>query len=218
VWAILQATAAHLKKFQEECAAQREKDQAAYEQRQKEYQAAYEQRQKEYQAAYEQRQKEYDARREKAATDMEKRLTKLTKEVGGMSKNNGAFAEEYFYNALDASRSFGNIKYDAVDRNMMNKIGKKEGEFDVVMLNGSSVAIIEVKYRVHQKFPEKLATKKVKRFRKLYPKYAQHKIYLGIAGLSFTDAVVANARLFGIGLVKPKGDTIECDTEHIRAY
>jgi hypothetical protein len=41
---------------------------------------------------------------------------------------------------------------------------------------------------------------------------------LGIAGLSFTDAMVANAKQFGIGLVKPKGDTIECDTEHIRAY
>jgi hypothetical protein len=199
--------------------------QARSEALQKEFQKAHEQRQaeneawlKKSRADFDARQKEYDARREKADNAADRRLARLAQEVGGMSKNNGLFAEEYFYNALNASRTYGNIKYDAVTQNMVNSAGKVAGEYDVVMLNGSSVAIIEVKYRVHKNFPEKLATLRVKKFRKLYPRYAQHKIYLGIAGFSFDEMAVANAKQLGIGLVKPQGDTIECDTEHIKAY
>jgi Holliday junction resolvase-like predicted endonuclease len=213
------------KEFRAEYEQRQEKFQEAYEQRQKKFQAAYEQRQKKFQAKYaqqqaeyEQRQKKYDAQRAKAAAVAEKSLEELKEMLGGSLKNNGFFAEEYFYNALNASRSFGNIKYDVVDKNMGTNKGKVRDEFDVVMLNGSSVAIIEVKYRVHQSLLEKLTTQKVQNFRAIFPKYAKHKIYLGIASMSFNDVVVAQAKQLGIGLLRPKGGIVECDTEHIKAY
>ncbi|MDR3329166.1 MAG: hypothetical protein LBS63_03530, partial [Prevotellaceae bacterium] len=96
--------------------------------------------------------------------------------------------------------------------------GKLENEYDILMLNGSSVAIIEIKYRAHQNSLAALATKKVQDFRALHPDYAKHKIYLGIASLSFNKAVIAEARALGIGILKHKGNVIECDTDHIRAY
>jgi hypothetical protein len=93
-----------------------------------------------------------------------------------------------------------------------------QDEFDIIMFNGSSVAIIEAKYRAHQNLLEHLTTKKVQNFRTLFPEFARHKVYLGIAGMSFNDEVINDAKKFGVGILKQKGDTIECDTENIKAY
>jgi Holliday junction resolvase-like predicted endonuclease len=93
-----------------------------------------------------------------------------------------------------------------------------QDEFDVVMYNGTSIAIIEIKYRVHQDFLNTLATSKVENFRKLFPMYAKHKIYLGIASMSFNKEVISEAKKLGIGILKQKGDTIEYDTEYMKAY
>jgi hypothetical protein len=41
---------------------------------------------------------------------------------------------------------------------------------------------------------------------------------LGIASMSFNDEVIKAAKKLGIGILKQKGDTIECDTEYIKTY
>jgi Holliday junction resolvase-like predicted endonuclease len=132
--------------------------------------------------------------------------------------NNEYLTEEYFYNALSASLRFGKVKYNSISKNINRKQGKLEDEYDIVMFNGSSVAIIETKYRAHQNTLKHLTTKKVQNFRTLYPELATHKIYLGIASMSFNDAVINEAKELGIGILKQKGDTIECDAENIKAY
>ncbi|GHV66048.1 hypothetical protein FACS1894199_08560 [Bacteroidia bacterium] len=162
--------------------------------------------------------KEFDKQQTKSYAEINKILDKVAKEVGGISNNNGHFAEEYFYNALDATRKLGNIKFDFIERNRERHIGKVQDEFDIIMFNGSSVAIIEVKYRARQHSLQHLTTQKVKNFRTLYPEYADRKLYLGIASMSFNEEIINEARKLGIGVLKQKGDTIECDTEYIKAY
>jgi hypothetical protein len=161
---------------------------------------------------------EADAQRKKDAAEAKVRLKKLEELIGGISNNNGFLAEEYFYNALASSLRFGKVKYNSISKNINRKQGKLEDEYDIVMFNGSSVAIIETKYRAHQNSLKHLTTKKVQNFRTLYPEFATHKIYLGIASMSFNDAVVNEAKELGIGILKQKGDTIECDAENIKAY
>ncbi|GHT13326.1 hypothetical protein AGMMS4956_09330 [Bacteroidia bacterium] len=155
---------------------------------------------------------------EKNTAEADARIKKLEKLVGGISNNNGYFAEEYFINALQASKTFAGIRYDHVTPNIKSYDGKLQDEFDIVMYNGSSIAIIEAKYRVHPDFLTTLTTTKVKNFRKLFPNYAKHKIYLGIASMSFNNEVIKEAKKLGIGILKPQGDTLECDTENIKAY
>jgi hypothetical protein len=93
-----------------------------------------------------------------------------------------------------------------------------EDEYDIVLFNGTSVAIIETKYRVHKTFVNDLTTKKVSNFRQLFPEYAQHKIYLGVASMSFNADTLDYAHELGIGIIKQNGDTFEFDTENMKAY
>jgi Holliday junction resolvase-like predicted endonuclease len=93
-----------------------------------------------------------------------------------------------------------------------------KGEFDIIMYNGKSVALIEVKYKAQKADLEEMVTTKVPVFRTLFPQYKDHTINLGIASLSFDKFVIKKAKELGIGTLTQKGNTIEIDTENIRAY
>jgi membrane protein involved in colicin uptake len=123
IMAILQETAKQQKIFAAEYEAQRKKDAEAAKKAAKEYEAQrkkataeYDAQRKAFAAEYEAQQKayadKYAAQREKDAAESNARLEKIEKLVGNISNNNGHLAEDYFYNALDATRKFGNIKFD----------------------------------------------------------------------------------------------------------
>jgi hypothetical protein len=150
--------------------------------------------------------------------ELQKSLDKTNRMVTGIGYNTGAFAEEYFFNALSKSKQMGGIKYDYVSKNVKSRVGRMEGEFDVVMYNGNSVALIETKFCAHPNFFEKTPEERVGTFRTLFPQYANHKIYLGIASMSFNDEVVRQARDWGVVILKQNGETLECDAENIKAY
>jgi hypothetical protein len=135
-----------------------------------------------------------------------------------MGYSNRVYPKDRFVNALAKKLEFAGQHYDAMDRNLQRNNDKLKGEFDIVMYNGNSVAIIEVKYKVQTKDLEEMVTKKVSAFRTLFPVYADHKVYLGIGSMSFNNYVYAKAKELGIGILKQKGDTIEADTSFIRAY
>ncbi|GHU01182.1 hypothetical protein FACS1894147_00570 [Spirochaetia bacterium] len=147
-----------------------------------------------------------------------RQIKEVSRQLGGMGNSNGAFAEDYFAHVLSEKKTFAGFKFDDVEINMKGKREAIKDEFDIVMYNGTSVALIEVKYKVQPEDLEKMVTNKVSNFRTLFPYYADHKVYLGIASLSFTDRIYAKAKELGIGILKQKGDTIEADTGYVRAY
>jgi hypothetical protein len=214
VWAILRETAQLQKQFAAEAEARFKKNEEAV-LRSSQAAAA---RSKEIEEAAVKRSKEIEAAADKRLKKLEAKLNKIGKLVGGIGHNNGYFAEDYFFNALCASKRFAGSKYDYVSQNIHDRDGKVEDEFDIVMYNGTSVAIVETKYRVHPEFLQELTTKKVRNFRTLFPNYANHTLYLGIASMSFNDEVVTQAKELGVGLIRAQGDTIEYDTDHVKAY
>jgi hypothetical protein len=145
-------------------------------------------------------------------------VAETTKQLGGMGNSNGAFAEDYFFNALGDTMQFGGQHYDMVDGNLRRNINGVKDQFDVVMYNGTSVAIIEVKYKADAKDVDDLVTRKLKNFRGFFPQYDSCKIYLGLGSMSFDPKVISRAYELGIGILEQKGDTLETDTSHIRAY
>ena len=182
--------------------------------------------------------RELDAKLEKMAAEADKRsreaderiaeLRASVKELkesvhelgefyGGVSKNIGFHAEEFFQNALEKTLTFGGIKFDKIDPNL-GKTGSRNCEFDIGLKNGTSVALIEVKNRVRTEFVEELATKKLARFRKFYPDYAKYKVYLGLAGFSFEKDVKAEAKKYGIGVIRQDGDTVQVDAGGLKVY
>jgi hypothetical protein len=138
--------------------------------------------------------------------------------VGGMANSHGQSTEEYFYNSLVENPMLGNIKFDEICRNLHYKIANLEDEFDITMFNGYNIALIECKYRAKEQDVIKLIDKKVGNFRTLAPFYANHTIYLGIAGFSFDARIEKFARDNGVAILRQRGNVVEVEADNLKAY
>jgi hypothetical protein len=150
-----------------------------------------------------------------ALTD--EKLKRLSDMYGGVSSNLGASAEEFFFNTLTANPEVGGITFDRVTPNVMPATKTKQGEFDIVMVNGSSVAVIEVKYKVHPSDIEK-TTKNLKRYREFYPEHKNYKLYGGIAGFSVPADAAQAAKAQGLFVLKRVGQVLKTDAKEMRAF
>jgi hypothetical protein len=148
-----------------------------------------------------------------------KAVTQTNIAINGIANSNGMFAEETIYNALAKKMSFGGIKFYRIDRNVKIhiKLLDMKGEYDVVLENGNTLAIIETKYKVRREDVSKLI-EQPDNFRKLFPMYSNYKIVLGIGGMCFDNNVIEDAQQQGIGIIKVDNDTIEYYTDNLKKY
>jgi hypothetical protein len=149
--------------------------------------------------------KELKASQEKS----DRRLDKVAKLVGNISNNQGDIAEEFFYNSLKAKPSMAGINYDYIDKNVTRSKNKIEDEYDILLVNGKDVAIVEVKYKAHENDVERLINKKYENFKKLYPEYKDYNHHLGLASFNMNDDVKELASKNNVILLQRKGDLIE---------
>jgi hypothetical protein len=188
------------------------------------YRAEYEKRQAEYQAEYEKRQAEYQAEAKKRQARLETMMSEMSKNITGISDSNGLFAEEFFLNTLSEKKEFAGIHFDEVEDDFKGTRKQPDGkrvkdQFDIVMTNAASVAVVEVKYRAWKYDVETLAGRKVENFKILFPEYNGFKIYLGLAALAFEEGVAEEARKYGVGLLQQVGETMEYATDwEVKAY
>jgi len=150
--------------------------------------------------------------------ELDKKLDRLCGKVGGIDDNQGHHAEQFFQDVFEKKLEFGRIKYDEMIPNLTYKDKGVKIEFDIVLLNGNSIALIEVKNRIHPNFVKELAEDRIKKFREFFPRYSNYQAYLGIAGFSFSDEVLDRASAYGIGIVKQVGEGIEVKADNLRAY
>jgi hypothetical protein len=166
---------------------------------------------------------ETDKRMQEAAA-MQKEAGRMIKELsrrmGGIDENQGNHAEQYFQNALMEKLTFDGQKYDRMIPNLecFGKKGVSLMEFDIVLVNGKSVAIIEVKNRIHPSFIAKFVEERLPKFREFFPGFSKYKAYLGIAGFSFSKKVMEEARKYGICVIRQAGDSVEIRAERLKTY
>ena len=153
----------------------------------------------------------------------EKRMKKMEKDMGSWSNNHGAFAEEYFFNSFeDGQRNFFGEHFDEIEQNLkpksmrINDI-KIQDEYDIVLSNHSSVAIIEVKFKAHENDVAKML-KKAETFRILCPEYKDYKIYLGLASMSFYPELEEKCTEEGIAMIKQVGDMVIINDAHLKVF
>jgi hypothetical protein len=146
-----------------------------------------------------------------------RKLDRIAERLGAISDNIGHHAEQYFQDALSRKLEFGGEKYDKLIRNLKFE-GKENSEFDIVLVNGKSIAIIEAKSRIHPDFIKIMTTKKAPQLRKYFPEYKDYKLYLGVAGFSFDDSVLEKAKESGIGIIRQVGEAVEMYDENLRVY
>jgi hypothetical protein len=145
-----------------------------------------------------------------------KQIDKTNQQLGGMAYNQGRFAEEYFFNSFEkGQQNFFGEKFDEIKNNL--KGIETDDEYDIVMLNGQSVGIVEVKYKAHENDVPKVLGK-VNSFRANFPKYKYHTIYIGLATMAFYPELEQTCKENGIAIIKQSGETIVIYDEHLKAF
>jgi len=150
--------------------------------------------------------------------ELEEDLYEFGIHIGGISNNQGHHAEQFFQSVFEKKLEFGRIKYDEMIPNLTYKGKKYKIEFDIALVNGNSVALIEVKNRIHPDFVKKLAEERVEKFREYFREFENYDVYLGIAGFSFCDEVLEQASRYGIGIVRQVGEGVEVQANNLKVY
>jgi len=168
-----------------------------------------------------QSQKETDKQIQKVAQsqkETDRQMKELQKTVGGVTNNQGSFAEEYFFNSFEnGKKNFFGEKFDEVVKNLSSFWQGLKDEYDIVLYNHASVAIIEVKYKAHlNDIPTVL--KKAETFRILFPHYKDFKIYLGLASMSFYPELEQECTEQGIAVIKQVGDTVVINDTKLKVF
>jgi len=149
------------------------------------------------------------ARQEKA----DEQLAETRRIVSGIGINLGDAAEDFFAHSLQENKVLGDVHFDSISFGLHSQKGAVQDEFDIVMYNGDSVAIIEVKHKVHPADLENLLKKKLPSFRALFPRFADMKCYLGLAGMSVPRSVLEKAEKVGVAVLRQKGKVLVMNKE-----
>ena len=140
--------------------------------------------------------------------ETDRQLRELKTMFGNAQNNQGQMVEEFLSNTVAKTKYLWGIRYDYIHRNLKGHFHQTQGEFDIVLQNGSAVAIIEIKSTANindlEKFPQKIAN-----FRILFPMFQKYQIYIGIASLNINSEVIAECEARGYGVLKIAGDSIE---------
>ncbi len=149
------------------------------------------------------------AKLEKFIDKETKDTKKLKQMIFGIGKNQGLVAEEFFQNSIKSTKRVGGIQYDMMYENLNKSARDLEAEYDIVLVNGNELAIIEVKYNAHQNDLDKLLNVQYPRFKKLYPEYKDYKHHLGLASFHMYDNVKEEALKNNVMVLQRRGDVVE---------
>jgi hypothetical protein len=222
VWAALQETRAYIDetvRLMRE-SAQRAKEEA--DQRAKEFdQRAKEAEQRAKEEADKRAKEETQRAKEEAqrAKENDRMIKEMNRQLGGISNSNGEMAEAYFYNSFRRDKTFAKEKFDSIKRNLHYNNGEKEAEFDIILFNGKSAALIEVKYTAK---PDNISVRRiisrVAVFKLLYPEFKNYNIYLGVAAMSFRKGMEQRLHNAGIATVRQVGKKMVVYDQEVKVF
>ncbi|GHT20762.1 hypothetical protein FACS189419_00480 [Planctomycetales bacterium] len=163
----------------------------------------------------------WEAASEKRWEKHDKRMKALDERYGGLSKNIGKTVEHFFQKALLHTMVFGGICYNDMSKNLKReRSGDQQGEFDIVLHNGTFTGLIEVKHVFTLHHLHDFIDRIVPNFHELCHDHTDGKtLHLGIASWAFEDGVIEEAKKRGIGVLQRSGKkSIIIDDENLRAY
>ena len=149
--------------------------------------------------------------------ETDRKLNSIAKMVGGISKNQGDIAEEFFFNSLANDNHLGKIRFDDISMNLSKRRGQLQEEYDLLLTNGNSIGIIEVKYKLHQNDLKKLE-RKLKNFKLLYPIYQDYTVYGAIAAFHVNKEAKQTALQQGYFVLQRQGDVIQTESDQLITY
>ena len=160
-----------------------------------------------------------DARLEKTAAQLARtdaqlaktaaKVDKLAEMYGGVGNSLGAVAEEFYHNSLKANPVLAGTRFDFIDRNVTRSRAGLEDEFDLLLVNGREVFVVEVKHKAHGSDLARLLDGKAPNFRRLFPEHAGRRQRFALAAFHIRDDLRKAALARGVTVLQRRGDVIE---------
>ena len=207
VWAAFRETDRQLKESRIE-----------FDQSLKKSRAEFDQSLKESRAAFDQRMEKAEREREKSSAEFDRRMKKLEESMGSWSNNHGLFAEEYFVNSFEnGKQNFFGETFDEMENNVKGIRKGFKDEYDILLMNGDAIGIVEIKFKAHENDIPKVL-RKAETFRVNFPEYKDHRIYLGLATMAFYPELEQECIDKGIAVVKQVGETVVINDAHLKVF
>ncbi|WP_258005781.1 hypothetical protein, partial [Cylindrospermopsis raciborskii] len=197
-----------------------EKRQQEYEKRQQEYEARQQREREERQRENEARQREYEERQRKHEEEMNqfrismeetrKIVAETNKNMGSITSRWGEFVENLVRPA--AVRLFKeqgiNVHYTSLQVKADDYAGSIE--IDIWAENDGEIVAIEVKSHLKVRDIKRFITV-LDRFKDVFPKYKNYKLYGAVAGIKVDEKADQYALEQGLFLIRPAGDSVAID-------
>jgi len=162
---------------------------------------------------------------------MDKQMQQMRKDIEEMAHNRDlfageyffdssemSFAEEYFFKAFEGGKhDFFGERFDDIDKRLKGYWQGIHDEYDIVLFNHESVAIVEAKCRAHEGDVAQVL-RKAETFRVLFPNYRDHKIYLGLASTNFPPELERRCIGEGIAVIKQVGDAVVVNDANLKVF
>ena len=154
----------------------------------------------------------------KNQAETDRQMKELQKTMGSWANNHGFFAEEYFLNSFENNkRNFFGERFDRIEDKVKGIKNGFQDEYDILLINGKSIGIVEVKFKAHvNDVPQIL--RKAETFRVNFPEYKKHQIYLGLATMAFYPELEQECINEGIAVVKQVGDSVVINDKHLKIF
>ncbi|MFK5975809.1 MAG: hypothetical protein QM493_04825 [Sulfurovum sp.] len=138
----------------------------------------------------------------------DKQIKALSQNIDGVNKSIGLETEEFFYSSLKKNPMIANINFDYVYKNDRRSLKGETQEIDILLENGSSIGVVEVKNRVSQKSIDQL-DKIMDRFDYFHPLYKDYRVIGAIAGKIFPKHLQEQTLKKGYSVITQQGEHIE---------
>ena len=151
---------------------------------------------------------------------LQKAQTETYKQIGGMQNSHGYYAEEFFYNTIFYGKKtmFGEKFDDVLKQNIVTANRGYEDEYDILLINGRAICVVEVKYKADSSDLIKKVLRKATTFRANFPQHSNKTIYLALAALSFHPITERECIDNGIAIIKQVGDAVAIYDENIKKF
>jgi hypothetical protein len=147
----------------------------------------------------------------------DEKFKQLGLNIDGIARTQGEITEDYFFDILKKDKRVANLQFDEIAKNSYKYVrNDMKGEYDIILFNGDSVMIVEIKNKVRDKDIENLKNKQIKNFRELFPTYKDYKVYGAIAGFTINDKLVKKAKNNGFFVLKKKGEIMVEEHKEIK--
>ena len=158
----------------------------------------------------------FQAETSKQMKETFRKLDSLGAQLAAIGLNTGQSAEEFFFRSVRKTLKLAGIQFDRIERNV--SLSEESPEFDMMLINGSHVMLLEVKYKAHPDQVEELAKGKTKFFRKQYTDYRNHALHFGIASMIAKQDLIKASQKAGVYLITQQGDHVAVANDYLKSW